>query len=1058
MVESPQGGVPSPRARRRRAADAAESCRRSCRASSRSCRGRSRCAGARASDRSCVRCAARRALRRRGRPARGVGRRRRRPHDAGHRFLSDGDFAVTGARRLRRDAARPRSSIRMPRGAPRPHPRGDARARRRRRSAGRSRRTRPRRGRSPTSSSGPASSAASYCRVSSSCPRRSSSPRCARTRATSRWRTRRAALPYFFASDGNVQGPPGLHRQGQRVRARRAARRREASSSRTSRRKPRSPPGPELERVTFQDKLGATARKTIGNKDARGVDRGRASAARTSARPSRTASRCSRKADLASQPSGVPRAAGRSWAGTTRARAAIPTPCGRRSTTSTGGRRDRAIALREARAAMPRRSRIASTRSSGCFAPRATADRLGIRSVCGVPRSASSRSLLARGWRIDWRPVVSQAARALRGGARDGQRRRDARASSTTSSRPPAQPPRRPATPATRSRTVRTWASGLRRSGRCAERARREARMPKDCAAIRRSSASQHPRRDAGQSPIADRRPARIAENGARAATSCRRARRSRELSAERALPRGDRDVASIAPCRSDRFFDGGLVMARSQRPERQPTRLLASIRQNSRVRHLGDRATSDCLARRRVVKYVRRSAASPRARAKDKATARRQGREPRRDGLARRSRCRPASRSRPRSAPTSRGARSPDGIRAEVDDDARGRARARRPTSASATPQNPLLVSVRSGARASMPGMMDTILNLGLNDATVEGLAAMSGDRASRWDCYRRFIAMYGDVVLGVPRQRVREAPLIDDQESASASQGDARPDRRGPGAQIVAAVKAEGRSSATGTPFPDDPRAQLWGAIGAVFRSWNNPRADVYRKHARHPGRLGHRRQRAGDGVRQPRRRLRDRRRVHAQPGDRASGRFYGEFLTNAQGEDVVAGIRTPRPLERATAPAMSLEEKMPAAYAELVRVARRSRSTSATCRTSSSRSSDGKLFMLQTRNGKRTGKATVKIAVDLVDEGAHRRARKRSRASIPRSSTSSCPDHRSQGQGGRRQRRARAGQGPPRVPGRRERARSCSPRARGRGWRRRASRSCSCAPRPRPRTSTA
>jgi len=276
-----------------------------------------------------------------------------------------------------------------------------------------------------------------------------------------------------------------------------------------------------------------------------------------------------------------------------------------------------------------------------------------------------------------------------------------------------------------------------------------------------------------------------------------------------------------------------------------------------------------------------------------------------------------------------------------------------------------PLLVSVRSGAPASMPGMMDTILNLGLNDVTVAALAKGSNNARFAWDCYRRFVAMYGEVVMGVvapaedaelPFDTIlddvkREHKANRDQDLSEAALRDA-----------VARFKAE-ILKATGAPFPEDVGTQLWGAIGAVFRSWGNPRADVYRKMHGLPVSMG-----TAVNVQAM---------VFGNLGDdcatgvaftrnpaTGTAELYGEFLINAQGEDVVAGIRTPEPLPE-------LGKKLPAAYAELVRVAKQLERHFRDMQDLEFTIMKGQLFMLQTRNGKRTGRAMVKIAVDLVAE---------------------------------------------------------------------------------------
>ncbi len=279
---------------------------------------------------------------------------------------------------------------------------------------------------------------------------------------------------------------------------------------------------------------------------------------------------------------------------------------------------------------------------------------------------------------------------------------------------------------------------------------------------------------------------------------------------------------------------------------------------------------------------------------------------------------------------------------------------------------ENPLLVSVRSGSRSSMPGMMDTILNLGLNDETVQGLIAQSGDERFAYDSYRRFVQMYGDVVMGVrPAGEDDHDPFEALLERKKASLGISQ-DVELQAADLEALVsefKAEIKAH-TGADFPDDPREQLWGAIGAVFGSWNNERAAVYRKLNNIPDEWG-----TAVNVQSM---------VYGNMGndcatgvafsrDPATGekRFYGEYLINAQGEDVVAGIRTPRPIEQ-------LQKEMPDAYHQLVSI----------CDTLESHFRDMQdieftiqrrnLWMLQCRVGKRTGFSAITIAVDMVKEG--------------------------------------------------------------------------------------
>ncbi|HEY4179752.1 MAG TPA: pyruvate, phosphate dikinase [Kofleriaceae bacterium] len=278
----------------------------------------------------------------------------------------------------------------------------------------------------------------------------------------------------------------------------------------------------------------------------------------------------------------------------------------------------------------------------------------------------------------------------------------------------------------------------------------------------------------------------------------------------------------------------------------------------------------------------------------------------------------------------------------------------------------NPLLVSVRSGAPASMPGMMDTILNLGLNDTTVEALAQKSGNARFAWDCYRRFVAMYGEVVLGVT-SAAEDQPepfdtILDDVKrkyKANRDQ-DLTADAL---KEAVSLFKAEIKTK-TGAPFPDDVKTQLWGAIGAVFGSWDNPRADYYRKmhgisaamgtavnvQAMVFGNLG---EDCATGV------------AFTRNPATGTAELYGEFLTNAQGEDVVAGIRTPEPISE-------LAKTLPQAHAELVRVAKLLEDHFRDMQDLEFTIQNKQLYMLQTRSGKRTGKAMVKVAVDLVAEG--------------------------------------------------------------------------------------
>ncbi|HJW14712.1 MAG TPA: pyruvate, phosphate dikinase [Thermoanaerobaculia bacterium] len=279
--------------------------------------------------------------------------------------------------------------------------------------------------------------------------------------------------------------------------------------------------------------------------------------------------------------------------------------------------------------------------------------------------------------------------------------------------------------------------------------------------------------------------------------------------------------------------------------------------------------------------------------------------------------------------------------------------------------PANPLLVSVRSGARSSMPGMMDTILNLGLNSRTIEGLSAAAGKRFAL-DCRRRFLQMYGDVVLNLGKEEFEHA--LTEKRRAKGVKSDAELS-----AEDLAEVarRFEGIvRERTGKDFPENPEEQLWEAIRAVFRSWDNERARTYRRLHRIPDDwgtavnvqamvFGNRGETSATGV--------------AFTRDPATGekKFYGEFLPNSQGEDVVAGIRTPRPLN-ADGSGTSLEETMPKAHAELLRVRDLLEKSFHDMQDLEFTIEEGKLYVLQTRNGKRTGFAAVRIASDMVDEG--------------------------------------------------------------------------------------
>ena len=273
---------------------------------------------------------------------------------------------------------------------------------------------------------------------------------------------------------------------------------------------------------------------------------------------------------------------------------------------------------------------------------------------------------------------------------------------------------------------------------------------------------------------------------------------------------------------------------------------------------------------------------------------------------------------------------------------------------------ENPLLVSVRSGARASMPGMMDTILNLGLNEEVVAVIAEKSNNPRWAWDCYRRFIQMYSDVVMEVGKKYFEE--LIDKMKNERGVTQDVEltaDDLK----ELASQFKAEYKEK-IGTDFPTDPKEQLMGAIKAVFRSWDNPRANVYRRDNDIPyswgtavnvqsmafGNMG---DDCGTGV--------------AFTRDPATGekKLMGEFLTNAQGEDVVAGVRTPMPIAQ-------MAEKFPEAFAEFKNVCETLENHYRDMQDMEFTVEHGKLYMLQTRNGKRTAQAALKIACDLVDEG--------------------------------------------------------------------------------------
>jgi pyruvate,orthophosphate dikinase len=273
---------------------------------------------------------------------------------------------------------------------------------------------------------------------------------------------------------------------------------------------------------------------------------------------------------------------------------------------------------------------------------------------------------------------------------------------------------------------------------------------------------------------------------------------------------------------------------------------------------------------------------------------------------------------------------------------------------------ENPLLLSVRSGARVSMPGMMDTILNIGLNNHTVQGLSKTSQNPRFAWDCYRRLIQMYGDVVLGVGHDLFED--IIDRQKRKNGWAEDT--DVTAEGWQAIVAQFLGVVEKETGKPFPQDPMDQLWGAIGAVFDSWMTPRAVTYRKINDIPeawgtavtvqqvvfGNMG---DTSGTGV------------AFTRNPSTGKNEFYCEFLLNAQGEDVVAGLRTPRPISE-------LADSLPEAYAQLLSIRSLLEKHYRDMQDIEFTIQDKKLFMLQTRSGKRTAAAALQIAVDLANEG--------------------------------------------------------------------------------------
>ena len=274
---------------------------------------------------------------------------------------------------------------------------------------------------------------------------------------------------------------------------------------------------------------------------------------------------------------------------------------------------------------------------------------------------------------------------------------------------------------------------------------------------------------------------------------------------------------------------------------------------------------------------------------------------------------------------------------------------------------EDPLLVSVRSGARASMPGMMDTILNLGLNDVAVEGFAKKTGNPRFAYDSYRRFIQMYSDVVMEVPKSFFEK--IIDEMKEEKGVHFDT--ELTADDLKVLAdKFKAVYKEAMKGEEFPQDPREQLMGAVKAVFRSWDNPRAIVYRRMNDIPGDwgtavnvqcmvFGNKGETSGTGVAFTR-----------NPATGAKG-IFGEYLINAQGEDVVAGVRTPQPITQ-------LEKDLPECYKQFMELANKLENHYRDMQDMEFTIEEGKLYFLQTRNGKRTAAAAINIACDLVDEG--------------------------------------------------------------------------------------
>ena len=375
-----------------------------------------------------------------------------------------------------------------------------------------------------------------------------------------------------------------------------------------------------------------------------------------------------------------------------------------------------------------------------------------------------------------------------------------------------------------------------------------------------------------------------------------------------------------------------------------------------------------------------------------------------------------------------------PDGVEAQLEDALKSLEADTGKTFGDAS--DPLLLSVRSGARASMPGMMDTILNLGLNDETVQGVISSTGNARFAYDCYRRFVSMYGDVVLGCKPESDDEGDVFEERlEAMKKAKGVSfdteltADDLKDLVAEFKTAVKER-----TGHDFPDDPRAQLWGAISAVFGSWGNDRAVAYRRMYGIPDDwgtavniqtmvYGNTGDESGTGV--------------AFTRNPASGEneFYGEFLVNAQGEDVVAGVRTPRQV-------IELKDVWPDVYDELMAVRQTLESELRDMQDFEFTIEKGRLFMLQTRNGKRTGLAALRIAVDMADQGLITPDEALMRIEPEQLNQLLRPGVRRRREAGGGQGGPGHGQGPARRPRRRHRPGRLQRPGRGRvGWPRRA-----------------